>query len=607
MWGLPPSAFEFASPQRLWCLLLVPLVLVGVQMLRRRAALLQVPSLALWKIALERVRRRELRWLRRLLLLLRVLVLAGLVVLWAGPQTLELQAGRGSTTLLLDQSLGTSALDGARGTLAERVLDRARSLVVDSRHEGPVGLGFIGDGITAAGACGADAAVDVALSDPPRPRGGRDLNPVLVLAQQIAAPRRVVWISPFEVDSEMRARLKSAGVTRLRAGDVRPQAGIVQVERDGLERLDVLVRGAGELRRVVLRAGQEDLGGWPLQPTEAGTHVSLTLPAKAAERLSLHLEPPDCFPQDDVVCIALPERRHVALLLVSDQPSKVLDAYFSVSECVDHLRSGRMTSAEFGNTPFTADVVVLHGVKLTQPLPSGRYLLVDSSAPGVGLTQGPAPLVRAALLEVDRTDPLLRGLDFADLDMPAMPTVEAERSVRVIARTSAGALISRGSAGAAEYVALSCPLQRSSNNLASLPAFPLLLDAALRALALPRQALLAPATASGAPLLLFEGEIASVTAEGSGESRVLVPLEDATGFMAPEPGWWRSSTGRLFATALLDAPGRPCAALLDEGHIESFPPEVVCTSLRPALAMLTLGLLLLEWILPLLFRRRVAA
>ena len=624
---LGTEQFAFDQPQRLWLLLLVPASLLCLRLLRRRAAVLTVPSLALWRIALGRVQRRELRWLRRLVLLLQFMVLCGLVLLWAGPHLHAISAGRGTTLVIVDRSLGTLATDASGVPLSQHVLESANALVRAARLDGLVGLGWISDGLHAAGTVGDDAAVDAALADPPMVRGARALEALAVLAESAAAPKRVVWVSPFAVESSMRTRLSAAGLFFVHAGTPLPQAGIVAVERDGPEVLAVTVKGTGTARTLRLFAdGQTPeklLGEWAVAPTATGVRCSVVLPPAAPEALRLQLEPADSFPQDDVARVALPERRRVAVMLVTDLTSNALDACFAASECVDHARSGRMAPADFGTTPFAADVVVLHGVHSAQPLPPGRYFLIDSSAEGLALRTQPSAAVRATLLDVSSTDPLVRGLSFADLDMPALPLVQGAPAAQIIVRTSAGPLLARGTCGEAEFIALLCPLERSHSNLTSLPLFPLLLDAALRGLARPTQALMPAVANSGGCLLLLPGEATQLTAEGAAVPQVLSEREDATGFVAPAPGWWRTSQGRLVATALLDAAGAPTQGWgvaqgapqrVAQGApqraafaLPAFAAQETNHSLRTELAAVLLLLLLLEWSLPLIFRQRSSA
>ena len=121
--------------------------------------------------------------------------------------------------------------------------------------------------------------------------------------------------------------------------------------------------------------------------------------------------------------------------------------------------------------------MILDRVEETRPLPPGRYILIDSTAPGLPLEFGE----RSESVEVlhQRQGELLRGVSLRELSVARARQVRVASSATVQLEGSSGALIASGredsAAGELRFHYLAFGPSPRESSLGLLPAWPLLL------------------------------------------------------------------------------------------------------------------------------------
>jgi hypothetical protein len=174
--------------------------------------------------------------------------------------------------------------------------------------------------------------------------------------------------------------------------------------------------------------------------------------------------------------------------------------------------------------------------------------------------------------------------------------------LEVIVEGSRGPLLARGEVAdpPIRFVYLAVEPSPQASSLPLLPAFPLILEAALLDLAGDGGMARDPVLQAGGEIELDPGAV-PILVSRSGESVVLDPLADGRGYRLPErPGRYLvgggEEPGRL-SLAWLDHPGLPGPPLVEDVAAPPFSPERTTSSLRPLLLAVLLGLLLCEWML----------
>jgi hypothetical protein len=586
------------------------LCIVLLYFLRRRAARILVPHLPLWEDVLARMRRRP-RWIRVLLsLLLQVLVYAAIVLALAHPVTVETTPGRGHTIVVLDRSLGTLAKDEDGLPLSEAVLLRGRSLMSEAIASGPVSLAFLGGGLRARVTATEDEVrLMEGLMDPGAPSGGRPLETLLQLRRVVGDASRIAWVTPFDPGEADAADLAAAGITVVGTGGLDTNAGIVGVERRESAEVLVRVRGEGPARKLQLTRDGRVLAEVAVTPSSAGTQIPLPLPPDAGAYPDLVLDPPDGFPLDDRVPLALPERERIRVLVVADSPTPYVDAFLEASVVLDRKGSHRVGSRQFREWVGDYDAVIIVDDATDLPLPPGRYLLLGSYAPDLpvqraqGGIEGPAEPVR-----IRKADPLVRGLDLDAWRIQAVSPTRSTAALDVIVEGSTGPLLSRAVTDRYRLIHLAVRPDTAASALPRLSAFPLLLEAALVELAGPTGDVAPPALPAGGTLDLLTGEEPLLmTPQGA----TLPPLReepDGGGYVLPErPGRYRVGSrdeARTIGIGLLDHPGRPGSNAAPPGALAAFPSVSRTRSWRASLIWVLLVVLGLEW---LLYQTRITA
>lgn len=593
----------FAHPERLWLVLFVPVLLLLVARIRQRARTLGVPSLALWRVALLGAATRDLRWLRRLRVVIQWLLLTGVVLLLAGPQHAWQEPGTRDAILIVDCSAAT-ALPGVDGRpLSASVQDEARALVGLLGREQRTGIAFAGDGFRTVLVRGEESEALRVLSDPAPSRGRVNVDAIVQVVRLAGPDVPVFFVSPFAPDEEAEAKLVLLGVYCRKAGTPAVEAGLVRVERSAGDFLKVTVAGAGE-RTLVLESGGTRLWSGDVRCQRAGNVVDVPLGPACGEIVDLRLEPADASPADDSATLVLPERRKLSILLVSDRDAPHVEAALAASRRVNRGASGKVSVSEALQGGLRADVVILHGTDWKGALPAARVLLLDATLAATPLTIEREQRVPATLQPPRREEhALLDGLALEDLVLSMVPVCSAGEGLEVLLASSAGPLLVRGRSGDAKLLALTLDPEAPGHNLASLPLFPLLIERALAQLVPEPGWPLPPVSGSDEALLLLPGEGRALEAVHGGERLELEPRADERGFIAPPPGLWRSSEGRLISVAAL-RPLHRGVPLAGSKGVPSLEFLQRTESARPAWCLLLFTLAALDWALWIVILRR---
>ncbi len=604
--GFRIDDLQFAHPEWLRGLYGLPLIVL-LYLLRRRASRLVVPHLVLWEDVL-RARRRRAPWRRLLVsILLQMLIFAVAILAVADPCRDTVVPEPGHTVIVMDRSLGTAARGPDGESVASVVVREAERLAEQVAAEGTVSVGILADEVMPLDPGGPGRSL--ATLPLPEPAGARDIAALVRSTRSLVTPHsRVVYLAPFRPSDAELTELRRAGIAVLGAGAGTPNAGIVSVRRTEHGTLELRIVGEGGPRTVFARGAGDRVPLAEVVPTPAGTTATVTLPAGVGARPTLELDPRDGFPEDDLAPLVLPEREGLAVLVVADRPTPWLDAFlegWQRSEGrLDVARSARVDSAAYRDLVPRYDVVVLVGLELGLPLPPGRFLLLGSLAPDLGVARTGAAGGAAEALKTRREDPLVRALDLSEWKIHRMLPLEARAGLDVVVDGSAGPLVARGVSGEARFVMVGVEPDPVASTLPLLPAWPLLVDAALTELGGVRDEARPVVLGIETAFRILPGESATLESE-RGEQVELVPLPDGTGHRLPSrPGRYRVVPGgagpesaRTIALAVLDHPGRPGAAMSTSDPLPRFPTRNERRSLRVPLLFALLSLLAAEFLL----------
>lgn len=407
---------EFASPQLLWWLLGVPLVLL-FGLWRTRPAAVTVPSLRLW----ERIRERQppVRELRRpslqLSLILQALAAALLVASLAGPQRSEPRPTPRAVYLLVDDSASmgaalaakdpsrsedrsTTRMDSAREAVASLLARAAPEdrVVVVAPHASP----WRYDGPPSGVAAFLRAAAPAACGEDDVIRSAR-----LLAAEAGTGPGRALVAVTDRQNDALREALRPADGRLLIVGGPARNAGIVafSVESAPAGGVRVFVRCVGSTKETLDLDLENSADGdrWePLDPPRLRVALSergegslvVSLPAMPkGEVVRLRRLGDDALADDDTAWLlrAAGPRRIAYYAERPGSVAKALQAVPDVKLDVHPVVPGRAAPAEDA-----ARLVVYDGVA-PERLPEGRWVaLLNATSVGafeVGAASADAP------------------------------------------------------------------------------------------------------------------------------------------------------------------------------------------------------------------------
>lgn len=523
---------SFARPEWLpwlWALAVIPLF----YLIRRRARRVRVPHLFLWERILVDPRKQRLRRVRDVVsILAQVCIGAALILAAAGPRVKTTAPAVRSGAIILDGSLSMSALDEAGVSRWTRAVRRAAEDAAVMAAQGPLTVAVVSGDVSIPVPFGdkVDGLRTVLPAlDPPggeldtallesylrgiESRGGSPVmrfytdGTALSLAElvqrhenlqlvPITSDRANAGIVAMDLDVALSTRLVARVVLQAFGGDVEGRL-LVRSARDAQTTAPFFLR---EISLV------------PGQPKKVEIRCD-ALPDLDAVEVVWEPRGGDALTQDDVISIPLEERHRARVLVVADRvPEPLKEALLALADVVDLEEAQRTQPAGWRSVP-RADLTILVGVRESEPLPPGAYLLVQSFAPGLGISVG----VRKARPRGFTSR--LKGLDTRDLDIATASVLRVDPSVDVLLEGVAGPLICRGEKNGVRYEWVAFDVSEETTSFVLMPAWPLfLLDAVLR---------LTPHALSLTPPFAPAGQLFVASAEG--EEHELIFRDMVTG------------------------------------------------------------------------------
>jgi len=589
------------------------IVLMYILRLRRRDVV--VPSTLLWKQAIRDVQANApFQKLRRSLLLLLQLLAALLLVAAAARPSLR---GRGeggrSIVAVVDVSASMAATDVRPSRLEEA---RSQALrLVDSLGPHDQML-VIAAGIRPAAVSGFTAEkADLrrALASLRAQETGSGMREALSLAGALVAPREAARIDvftdggfpPVEGVNLGRARVhvhqvgRGGGNVGIAALDYRPG-----LAGSGMGQVFLTLRSFDARPRAVtveVRAGDRllDARELVLPPGgEASDLFELPEPAQPTA-LKVSLEPEDSLAADNEGVLVISPRRPLRVLLVT-RGNLFLESGLRADPRVELSR----TSLAGFTSPAGWDVVVFDG-EAPRQLPEGAYLFVDCAgdrAPAV-----PERVVEdAALVDADRSHPILRHVDFGRTRFTTLRTGRPRPWGRELAAGEAGPVLVAGESGRTRALWAGFRLDAAHSGFPLTAGYPIFLSSAVAWLARAED-LAGAQVRTGAPVMLDPPQgVRSVTVtRPDGSRRTLsVPergplafgeTELAGLYTAEAPGWRRQFAANLVDEGESDIRPRRELGLGGEGNEPASRRVIVTTELWPWLAGILVLLLAFEW------------
>lgn len=465
------------EPQRLWLLLLLPLVWL-LALPPRPVRVLLTAHMQQWLLAREALRRNAPR-VRPLRLVLLLAALACCIVAHADPRS-RATAGAERLVVLVDASASTAA----RGESGATVLEEAAAVVRDrlARVDAAVDVRLV--------ALGEHATVlDGAMARTPAGSlraGGTLPGSLAVVAQGAADERTAVW-TLTDGQPVPGSELPAAGALTL-LGARRENWSIASVQWvDGWPAARLALRvelasHADRAARVVLRAEGAIA---PVGPVEADlaprqrTTVELAVDRlPAGGDLVLRAEVAgDALLLDDAWRATLPPLPAPRIGVLAEDGDAGRSARLAARALAEELGGSAVENPEPGSA--VAFTLVEGGVADLQP-GAARIASFGTRAAG---SEVPRVAAGIALADWRREDPLLRGIDLSELSVrTALLDALPAGDVLVTGQLPSGAIVPlavavRGRTATSVHFAF----RLADSNLALLPAFPQLLRRAMLA------------------------------------------------------------------------------------------------------------------------------
>jgi hypothetical protein len=488
----------FEHPENLgwlWALAAIPLI----YLVRRRARRVRVPHLFLWERVLLGGRREKPSRLRDVIsILVQGAIAAALIVAWAAP--LRIVEGRGleRSLVVVQATISMSATTTAGKTRAQVARDAVLARAGELVRRGTVSVASASETLAhIAGPVRDRAALEDALDHVPPARGALAAADVAAKLREAAARARYDRVI-FAGDGAFAAAADPAWpgvpIEILPAGDWRANAGIVALavaapERGRLRATVTVEAFGGEARRrlVLLDEGVEAAAQDVRLASGAAVEVALEADIEAPRWLDLELraaaeDERDALAADDHAVFWFAPEPLAKVLVVAARADPPLRAAIAALDDVIDLRAAGTASPESWRAASGFDLVILRGVEEREPLPPGRYLLLDSFAPGLPLERA-SKVKDVEVLRQQPGEPILRGTDLRNVSIAEATAITPAAGARAILTGSCGALISTGDAAGVSFVHVAFDTDPANTSLTLLPAFPLLVKDALLALA----------------------------------------------------------------------------------------------------------------------------
>jgi len=599
------------SPSALWWLLLSAIIVFFylLKLKRRRTV---VPSVLLWKRALEEMEAnapfRKLR--RNLLMVLQLIALSALVFALARPLVTTRALVSGSTIIIID----STASMGARDEDAGSRLDRARQIAGEMIQS--LGVGdraaiiesssrvTVRTPLTSDRAMLAAAITDVEQTDAPG-----DLTDAVRLADQIAKSERDAGIviisdgggsarSSQSTEATPAKPASTPGAVRfVRVGRRADNIGIVAMNSrqiSGTNRPQVFasVVNFGDRPRTVgveLRLEDKliDARNVEVGANERRALLFDSVPSEGG-LAELKLDADDDLPADNIAYAFLPSARRLRVGVISANPF-LLQALATNSDIAATRIDPGSNAAEF-------DCVVIDGPSAIE---SNRPLLTIDPADASGFWRATGQRERPDITSVDQSHPVNSLLKYGDVHIESFRNREAASWLRPIVSTGKDPLIWAGDDGRRRVVMIGFDLTKS--DLPLKVEFPILLANAISWLAGRDSSAAGRAVRAGEPFTIqTSSPSASITTPG-GDTREVASRDGLIVFADTlNAGRYTVKEGAPFGASLLSEsesntePRDSISTRAGEvgGQRETFDSE---TEAWRWIALIGIAVLMIEW------------
>jgi Ca-activated chloride channel family protein len=567
------------SAGALWWLLLGA-VIIFFYLLKLKRKRRVVPSVFLWRRALEEVEANApfKRLRRSLLLLLQLLALFALVLALARPLVTMRALASGSTIIIIDSTASMSARDEDGRSRLDRAKELARDMVSGLSGGDRAAVIESSSRVTVRSSLTSDRAALVAgIDDVRETDAAGSLTDAARLAEQMAKTEReagVVIISDgggapiaSDLNSEAAAAASRGTPVRfVRVGRRADNAGIVAMNSrpapaGGRRELFASVANFGDSERsmgVELRLGGQLIDARTVSVAAGGRGAIIfdAIP-QAGGLCELKLIARDDLSSDDVAYAFLPDARRLRVGVISD--NLFLLQALAVNPDFDARQAGP------GATLSDFDCVVSEGPLRADVADGARPMLVINPSDVAGLWRAGAPRERPEVTSVERSHPVNSYLSYADLHVERAPSREVAAWLKPIVSGSNDPLIWAGDDGRRRVVMIGFDLAQS--DLPLKVEFPILLANSVAWLAGRDSLTTESAVRAGQPVTLHTSSPAVTVTTPAGDTREVASRDGSVIF---------ADTLRAGAYEVKDAP--PFAAsLLSESESDTTPRDSIKT------------------------------
>lgn len=608
----------------MWWLLLGAII-VFFYLLKLKRTRTVVPSVLLWKRALEEVEAnapfKKLR--RSLLLLLQLLALAALVFTLARPLVVTRALASGSTVIVVDSTASMRARDEDAGSRLDRAKQLAREMIDGLGGSDRAAIIESSSWVTVRSPLTSDhAALASAINDIQETDSPGVLADAVRLAEQISRNERdasVVIISdggsavspeiqqPLEASRRSVVASREASIRFVRVGRRSENAGIIALNSrrlsEGARReMFASIVNFGDHNRIFAAELRIDGKLVDARTIELGANerrglVFDSLPGEGG-LAELKLDVDDDLASDNVAYAFLPGARRVRVGIAGENP--FLMEALAANPDIDARKIGTIAnsfSPEF-------DCYVIEGAGAIE---GNRPMIIINPSNAAGLWRVTGQRERPEITSVDRSHPVNSFISYSDLHLESISRREVAAWLKPIVSAGNDPIIWAGDDGHKRVVLIGFDLAQS--DLPLKVEFPILLANSLSWLAGLDATLAERAVRAGQTATLQTVASSAIITTPAGDSRE-VPARDGTVIFADtlRAGRYEVNGGAPFAVSLLseaESNTTPRNAIETRAGEVNGQPETFYSE-REAwrwVALFALTILMIEWWA---FHRRIA-
>ena len=477
----PTSSMRLLSSSALWWLLLAAII-VFFYLLKLKRKRTVVPSVILWKRALEEVEAnapfKKLR--RSLLLMLQLLALAALVFALARPLITTRALTSGSTVIIIDSTASMGARDEAGGSRLDRARDLAREMIEGLSGGDRAAIIESSSRVTVRSPLTSDrAALAAAIAGVQETDAPGTLIDAVRLADQIASTERdatVVVISDgggspvaaqYDSTPQPSARANaapSAGSVRfVRLGRRSDNVGIIamnsrQVPASSSREVFASIANFGDRGRTVgvelkIEGKLIDARTIELGANERRALVFDSVPGQGA-LAELKLDAQDDLAADNVAYAFLPSTHRIRAGVISENPFLLQALASNPDIAVSKIGAGSDTAG--------FDCLVSDGAGTIE---TNRALLLINPPDVAGFWRGTGQREQPEITSVERSHPINNFLRYGDLHIETVTTRETADWLKPIVSAGNDPLIWAGDDGRRRLVVIGFDLSLSDSPL----------------------------------------------------------------------------------------------------------------------------------------------